>query len=156
MGTNVLEVFVRRAQALGDSHRALLCKRNRTGQAMFVWQSDAHAHPAEGGEKAYSDSRSGEPRQGTVAGDPRSIRLIPAMTRYLLQDATRPIRSGAMRTKSSSGSHSGRRPQGILPSWVHRGTLRLRLCLLRRIEETPALSAQGSVASRPQLRNTPV
>ncbi len=61
--------FVRRARDHGDSHRDLLCKHNRTGQAMFVWPSDANAHPVEGGEEAYSHSCSGEPRQGTVAGD---------------------------------------------------------------------------------------
>ncbi len=68
-GQASFDEFFRCAQALGDSHRALLRKRNRKCQAMFVWPSDAHAHPAEGGETAYSHSRSGEPRQGTVAGD---------------------------------------------------------------------------------------
>ncbi len=40
---------LRRAQALSDSHRALLRKRNQAGQAMFVLPSETHAHPTEGG-----------------------------------------------------------------------------------------------------------
>ncbi len=139
--------FVRRAQALGDSHRALNGKRTRTGHAMAIWPQGA---PAFSQSYQLEDERP-EPGQQVLAVGQMPVRdccsdspslanrydevFPPGRHEASWSAATRPKRGSAKRPRTEALSRpsvvgaqipSATRP--ARPGWVNPSTPHLDVC----------------------------